>query len=87
MILVDSSVWIDFFSNRPTPQSDRLDRKLGRESFVVGDLILAAVLQGFKHDSGFAEARCQFGKFEHLVIGATELAIEAARNHRRLSAL
>ncbi len=47
MILVDSSVWIDYFNGAATLQTDKLDRLLGREPLVIGDLILAEVLQGF----------------------------------------
>lgn len=87
MILVDSSVWIDFFRNRPTAQAEWLDRNLGDEGMVVGDLILAEVLQGFKDDKGFNEARRLLGKLEQVSIGGTELAIEAVRNYRRLRGL
>jgi predicted nucleic acid-binding protein len=84
VILVDSSVWIDFFRNRPTLQAEWLDRNLGVEGLVVGDLILAEVLQGFKDDKGFNEARRLLGRLEQLNVGGTDLAIEAARNYRRL---
>jgi predicted nucleic acid-binding protein len=57
VILVDSSVWIDFFRNQPTAQAEWLDKNLGIEGPVVGDLILAEVLRGFKDDRGFNEAR------------------------------
>ena len=50
MILVDSSVWIDFFRNVDTPQAAWLDQHLGDELLLVGDLILAEVLRGFKED-------------------------------------
>ena len=87
MILVDSSVWIDFFRNRPTPQAEWLDKNLGIEGLVVGDLILAEVLQGFKDDKGFNEARRLLGQLEVVVLGGTGVAVEAARNYRRLRAL
>ena len=87
MILVDSSVWIDFFRNRPTAQAEWLDKNLGDEGLVVGDLILAEVLQGFTDNKGFNEARRLLGRLEQLAIGGTELAIEAARNYRRLRGL
>ena len=47
MILVDSSVWIDYFKGTITPQTEMLDRLLGREPLAIGDLILTEVLQGF----------------------------------------
>jgi predicted nucleic acid-binding protein len=84
VILVDSSVWIDFFRNRPTPQAEWLDKHLDVEGIVVGDLVLAEVLQGFKEDKGFNEAKRLLGSLEQVVVGGTALAIEAARNFRRL---
>jgi hypothetical protein len=87
VILVDSSVWIDFFRNKPTPQAEWLDRNLGLEGLVVGDLILAEVLQGFRDDKGFNEARRMLGRLEQVVVGGTDLAVEAARNYRRLRAI
>ena len=47
MILVDSSVWIDYFRGVATPQADKLDSLLGAEPIATGDLILTEVLQGF----------------------------------------
>lgn len=87
MILVDSSVWIDFFRNKPTLQAEWLDRNLGVEGLVVGDLILAEVLQGFKEDKGFNDAKRLLGQLERVDVGGSDLAIDAARNYRRLRAL
>lgn len=84
MILVDSSVWIDFFRNKPSLQAEWLDKNLGVEGLIVGDLILAEVLQGFTDDKGFNEAKRLLGKLEQVNVGGTDLAIEAARNYRRL---
>jgi predicted nucleic acid-binding protein len=84
VILVDSSVWIDFFRNKPTLQAEWLDRNLGIEGLVVGDLILAEVLQGFQDDRGFNAARRMLGRLEQVIVGGTDLAVEAARNYRKL---
>ena len=86
MILVDSSVWIDFFRGKASPEVEWLDKNLGIEGFVVGDLILAEVLRGFKEDRGFREARRMLGRLEQLTLGGEELAVEAASNFRRLRA-
>lgn len=86
MILVDSSVWIDFLRGKPTPQAEWLDRHLDVEVLAVGDLILAEVLQGVRHDRRFDEARRLLGQLEQIVVGGTALAVEAARNCRRLRA-
>ncbi len=86
MILVDSSVWIDFFRNRPTAQAEWLDRNLGIESLVVGDLILAEVLRGFKDDRGFNEARRMLAQLTQVTLGGEEIAVESAQNFRKLRA-
>ena len=84
MILVDSSVWIDFFRNQPTAQAEWLDRHLGVEGLVVGDLILAEVLRGFRDDRGFNDARRLLGRLQQVSLCGEALAIEAARNFRKL---
>jgi predicted nucleic acid-binding protein len=48
MILVDSSVWIDFYNGTITRETDFLDRALGETPIAIGDLILTEVLQGFR---------------------------------------
>jgi len=45
-VLVDSSVWVDYFRGKQTPQTDRIHILLGNEPLAIGDLILAEVLQG-----------------------------------------
>jgi hypothetical protein len=87
VILVDSSVWIDYFLGAPTPQANRLDDLLGVEPIAVGDLILTEVLQGFDRDRDFNEARRLMSSFELVTLGGLDIAIEAARNFRRLRQL
>ena len=65
MILVDSSVWIDFFNGRLTRETDELDRLLGREVLLTGDLILAEVLQGFRRDADFRRAQALLGRLAY----------------------
>jgi predicted nucleic acid-binding protein len=87
VILVDSSVWIDYFRGQPTPETDRLDALLASEPLAIGDLVLAEVLQGFSRERDFNTAR-QFLSGLHLVeIGGLEIAVQAARNFRTLRAL
>ena len=57
MILVDSSVWIDYFNGVATRETDLLDEFLGSEPLLIGDLILIEVLQGFREDREFRRAR------------------------------
>ena len=56
MILVDSSVWIDYFRGVSTLQTDRLDTLMGAEPLAIGDVILTEVLQGFAHERAFNQA-------------------------------
>ncbi|MEQ6332069.1 PIN domain nuclease [Sphingobium sp. MK2] len=87
MILVDSSVWIDYFRGIATPQADRLDSLLGREPLLVSDLILAEILQGISADREFDRVRRLLLTMDVIIIGGTEVAIDAARHFRHLRAL
>jgi predicted nucleic acid-binding protein len=84
VILVDSSVWIDYFRGEVNAQSDFLDGLLGREPVIVGDLILTEVLQGFTTERGFAQALSLMEAVETIEIGGRQIALEAARNYRIL---
>ena len=84
MILVDSSVWIDYFRGIPTPQTDRLDALLGSEPVVVGDLILTEVLEGFRSQREFNQALRLMQSVTTVQIGGQDVAIQAARNFRLL---
>jgi predicted nucleic acid-binding protein len=55
VIVVDSTVWIDFFRGRVTRETTALRSLMGVGVILVGDLVLAEVLQGFP-DEGQAEA-------------------------------
>lgn len=84
MILVDSSVWVDFFSGRSTPQSDNLDGLLGREVVATGDLILTEVLQGFVSERHFRQARRLLDSLVYLNLVGREVGVQAALNYRLL---
>lgn len=83
-ILVDSSVWIDFFNGSFTPEVALLDRLLGRAPLVVGDLVVAEVLQGFREDRDHEQAKDALLRFPVLPMGGLELALESAANYRAL---
>lgn len=86
MILVDSSVWIDYFRGVSTAQTEKLDELLGNEPLLMGDLILTEVLQGCREELQFQEVRRRLGALELIVLGGEKLAIEAAQNFRLLRA-
>ncbi|MBI5784641.1 MAG: PIN domain nuclease [Rhodocyclales bacterium] len=87
MILVDSSVWIDYFRGTATPEAERLDALLGTEPIATGDLILTEVLQGFVAERDFNQARKLMMSLVIVDIGGREIAVQAARNFRSLRAL
>lgn len=87
MILVDSSVWIDYFVGSITRQTETLDELLGREPLAIGDLILAEVLQGFDSERAFNRVRRMLTSLTLVQLGGQEIAIQAARNFRTLRSL
>lgn len=84
MIVVDSSVWINYFNGKKTSQTDWLDSALGNTPVVMGDLILTEVLQGFQNNKEFKIAKdLLLGMpFMHMV-GKT-IALRSAENYRSL---
>ena len=84
MILVDSSVWIDYFRGTVTAQTELLDRLVGQEPLAIGDLILTEVLQGFDNDRDFSNARRVLTSLTVVELGGQKVAIQAARNFRAL---
>jgi predicted nucleic acid-binding protein len=84
LILVDSSVWIDYFKGAVTVQTETLDKFLGHEPLAVGDLMLTEVLQGFAKERDFNEAKKLLTSLVVVELGGQEIAIQAARNFRAL---
>jgi predicted nucleic acid-binding protein len=87
VIFVDSSVWIDYFRGHGTPEADKLDGLLGKEPLATGDLVLTEVLQGFVRDRDFNQAEALLRSLTLVELCGRDIAIKAARNHRRLRAL
>ncbi len=87
MILVDSSVWIDYFRGTATPQAEKLDSLLGSEPIATGDLILTEVLQGFVSDRDFNQAKKLMTSLMIVDLAGQGIAIQAARNFRVLRSL
>lgn len=87
MILVDSSVWIDYFNGVVTETTELLDALLGARELAIGDLVLAEVLQGFADDHDFAIALRLFSSFQIVELGGGDMAIQAAKNYRILLAM
>jgi hypothetical protein len=84
MILVDSSVWIDYFNGRDTPQTDKLDELLEVELLGIGDIILTEVLQGFRADKDYRTAKKVLTSLTVFNMLGIEIAIKSAENFRIL---
>ena len=84
MILVDSSVWIDFFNGRDTRQTDLLDGLLGEEEILIGDLIYVEVLQGFRREREFQRAKHALDALPLADLLGREIALASAMNYRAL---
>ncbi len=87
MILVDTSVWVDYFRGTDSRQAAKLDSLLGAEPLAIGDIVLTEVLQGVDGDREFEQTRALLATLDLVQVGGADVAVEAARNFRRLRAL
>jgi predicted nucleic acid-binding protein len=84
VILVDTSVWIDYFNGIKNQQSDYLEYLLSTDTVIVGDIILAELLQGFDSDREFKLAKQALDPLDCVTLGGKSIAIQAATNFRIL---
>ena len=84
MIVVDTSAWIDYFNGKKASHTDRLDKDLGIERVIIGDLMIAELLQGFKNDKDYEIAKKLLESLEYRDFVGKEKAIQAANNYRYL---
>ena len=84
MILVDSSVWIDFFNGSQSYHAEMLNTFLGKEIIILGDIILLEVLQGFKSDQDYHVAKKSLEAFPVKNMTGIQIAVSCAENYRYL---
>src|SRR5271154_7043743 len=84
MVIVDTTVWIDYFRGAQNQETNYFDSELSRERFGLTDLILCEILQGVGDEKTSARVLRELRKFEIFGTGGQALAIEAARNFRSL---
>jgi len=84
MVIVDTSVWIDFFLNHRSPEALWVERELSRQRLGVTDLILCEILQGIRAESEFNLAYSQLRKLHISSPGGEDFALAVARNYRSL---
>ncbi len=86
MIVVDSSVWIDFFNGVDTRQADLLGELLGSRPILTGDLILVEVLQGFRDETGLRDAKTAMESLLYAPMVGRDIAAASVHNYRTLRA-
>ena len=84
MIMVDSSVWIDYFNGHDTRETTQLDLLLGIEPIAIGDLILTEVLQGFRNDKDYEIAKDLLSSLTIFELLGETMALKSASNYRAL---
>jgi predicted nucleic acid-binding protein len=84
MVIVDTTVWIDYLGGPGSEQAAWLDREAGQQRLGLTDVIVCEVLQGIRTDAAFANVRRTLETFQVFEIGGVDLAVAAAQNYRRL---
>jgi predicted nucleic acid-binding protein len=84
VIVVDSSVWIDFLNGRKASHVERLQAALGVDEIIVGDLMLCEVLQGLGSERDAQQVESLLRRFELVPMAGDAIAVSAARNFRSL---
>ncbi|MCP4715102.1 MAG: PIN domain nuclease [Deltaproteobacteria bacterium] len=84
MILIDTSVWIDYFNGTNTWQTNLVDNLLSDVPVIMGDLILAEILQGFRRDQDFNVAKDYLSTLPQRTMGGHTIAVQSAQNYRTL---
>ena len=61
MVLIDTTVWVDFFAGRQLPHVTALERLIkGREDICICSIILTEVLQGIREKNEFRKTKDLF---------------------------
>ncbi len=84
MVIVDTTVWIDYLRGTKNPETLWLDRELQRQRLGLTDFILCEVLQGIREQNMFTRGRADLQRFQVFQTGGIELAVAAAQNYRDL---
>lgn len=84
MVVVDTTVWVDYLQGIRNAETDWLNAELDRRRLALTDIILCEVLQGVRDERAAKEVERELGKLEVFETGGVALAREAARNYRTL---
>ena len=86
MVIVDTTVWVDYLKGSSTLEVEWLDRETSRQRLGLLDLMACEVLQGLSTDEEAVRVLRHLRRFEIFQTGGIELAVAAARNYRHLRA-
>jgi predicted nucleic acid-binding protein len=84
MVIIDTTVWVDYLRGRVTKETSWFESKLQRQRFGLTDLILCEILQGVADESMAQRVLRELLRFEIHDTGGQELAVASARNLRLL---
>jgi predicted nucleic acid-binding protein len=84
MVIVDTTVWVDYFRAVSNPETEWLDRELGRQRLGLTDVILCEVLQGVRDERTAVAVERRLLTLQVFQSAGVELASDAARNYRLL---
>ena len=84
MVIVDTTVWVDYFQGVENPETDWLNTELDRQRLGLTDIILCEVLVGVRDDVAAKDVERSLLRLEVFETGGVILAREAARNYRAL---
>ena len=84
MVVIDTTVWVDYLQGAQNVETDWLDQQLDRQRLALTDVIFCEVLQGLSDDATAKEVEDLLLRFEMFATGGVDLAREAARNYRTL---
>jgi len=84
MIIIDTTVWVDYLNGVESPRTNWLDREMARQRLGLTDLILCQVLQGLRNEEEADKTRRQLLEFEIFSMYGIDLAVQAAKNYRTL---
>ncbi|HEV2101384.1 MAG TPA: PIN domain nuclease [Candidatus Acidoferrum sp.] len=86
MVIVDSTVWVDYFNGKTNEETRLLEDRIGSEELGLTDLILCEVLQGLGDKRELEEVKTELLEFSVFPTGGVEIAVETALNYQRLRA-
>jgi predicted nucleic acid-binding protein len=84
MILVDTSVWIDYFNGNVNVYTDILDSALCEGTVAIGDIIFLEILQGFTNDKDYKQAKLKLSTLDQYTLLGNDMVVKCADNYRTL---